>query len=158
MTNTTLAAILTALETTIGNLDPAGGESYGEVDAYGKVNDEYYEGDPETLEEADIDRQFALVDVTDEVDVQGGSTTNIHLGIFQLHIGHKQDNFSGSRTRRIKDSTQLAHQLIKESNRPSGVNFIAYRGSTVELVREGKWWWTVLTFEISYNVSSNYGG
>lgn len=161
MSNTTPDAICLALETMIKALDPSGGESagVGGFTTYQEINDVKYNGDPENVPKNILDRHFIIDGILPaDVDIEGNSTSNTHVGVFELAIAHKIVDYKTSRDRRDKDLHQLVAQLIKESSRPNGVWRIWYQGFAQISIWENTLWWTTLTFGIDYIVSSNYGG
>lgn len=163
MTNTTPSSICSAIHTLITNLTPIGTtptSGAGTETAFGIVADDIFTGNPDDQPEADLDRQYMVDGVeSDSVAIMGGITSNLVVGTFTVSIGHQIGYYRDSRDRRANDILQIITQLIKNANRPTGVNWIRHKDTKTAVIGESKaFWWTVITFNIEYFASNNYGG
>lgn len=163
MNNTTPDAIISAIETFLADLIPAGGTAVGNKDAYAVIADEDFVLNPESLAEAELDRQFMCLDIEpNEIDLEGLSQSNMHSGILTIVIGHQIGDYGPSRDRKLKDVHQIISQMIRLTHdteyAPTGVNRIHFISSSTDLIREGTYFWSTIRFDITYAMSADYGG
>ena len=160
MANTTPSAIHTAIKALIAGLTPIGADIDGEV-TYQGVNESAYKEDPEMLPESELDRHFIAhaMEIV-EAQIQGGITSNLHEGAFEIAMGHAvSDSYEDGRDRRDNDTHQVITQLMKPANRPAGVHWIHFESAPPpETIKDGKYFWSLIRFSCSYHIDSNYGG
>jgi hypothetical protein len=159
MNNTTPSAVCSALETLLTGLTPAGGTTVGNKSTYSMIEDTDYIEDPDTTPEAELDRQIAIHGLEiDSVLNPSIATHNQIVAMMDVCIGHQLADYRDARDRRDKDVLQIASQLIREENRPTGVLLIDFLSGTTAIVHNGLYWWTILNFRIQYYALSTYGG
>lgn len=153
MAATTISAMYTNLRKLIKGLEPDGAALGGE--AKYKRAAEKHSWDEPPRSASDWDRRFTVHDLARGTPLNFGSPDEYDYdGTFRVSIGHViTDKESEGQTRRDTDAFQIAEELEKSSNFPSGVSLIRYMDKTI-LKYSPEHWLTTLVFEIHFSAAA----
>jgi hypothetical protein len=163
MNNTTPGSILITLTTTVAGLTPAGGTTYGTNDTFTVLEDDDYAEDPYVLAETELDRRFMFHGLTPNIlEIHSVLSTSVHRECpMTLVIGHQVGDYRNTRDRRDRDLYQLATQLTRAENFPTGVHIITFEGGETSIISDedsGHHWWSTLRFAVTFSMAADYGG
>jgi hypothetical protein len=153
MATTTVTAIYTAFREKILSLDPDG-KAHGGAAEFRYAAPGFSWGDMPRAE-SDWDRRFTVDNLRRGKPIGFGIQAHRqYQGTIQVTIGHfVTDDEHEGQVRRDADLHQIAEELEKKSNFPSGVSPVRLANQvTVKL--GGKFWRTVLTFRLQYYLAA----
>ncbi len=163
-TQTTPADILDALQTLIGDLNPAGGNERGVgiEPAFVPFEGDDWKSEPEEIEETELDRHFIIEGLEPQnMKIIGGCQYDMWLGQLAITIGHQIGAYRPARDRRDKDIHQIISVLVNpeshDKSYPTGVVKIRLLASDVEIIQEGLYWITLIRLGLHYKIAKNFG-